>query len=192
MAIGIQNFPNINAPDSDYPNGRTRDRTLSQTGTPLNELTLGDMRQFFAKMMRQAAITPNGIPDNEYSGNQYFDAVNKTFDKYGASYIVDTSDLTLATDGENNSMFNAFVLVMPGASSGLNVNLPGTSFIKELTTITVVNDSSNSIAINSFDWALNHVVPAPTSTVTLTAGDSIEITFITISGQFNWIVSKKP
>src|SRR6185437_3659380 len=107
----------------------------------------GDFHQFFAKMLRYAGITANGLPDNEYNGNQYFASTNKNFGKYGSSYIVDTSDLTLTTDGEGNSMFNAFILVMPGASSGLNINLPGTLSIQELTTITIINDSSNSIAI---------------------------------------------
>jgi hypothetical protein len=77
MARGIQNFPNIISPDSDYPSGRIKDDTGANDGTPIDEETNGDIQEFFAKLMRLAAITPNTLPDNEYSGHQYVQALWK-------------------------------------------------------------------------------------------------------------------
>lgn len=75
MARGLQNLPNITAADSDYPNGRIKDNPGNNTGTPVNENSMGDIFQFFAKLMRTAAITPNGLPESEYSGQQYYQAL---------------------------------------------------------------------------------------------------------------------
>jgi hypothetical protein len=86
MARGLINYINIDAPDSDYPDGRVRNNNGSGNGTPLTELELGDYHQFFAKMMREAGITPNGLPDNEYTGHQYFDALRKAAPRY-KSYV---------------------------------------------------------------------------------------------------------
>jgi hypothetical protein len=101
MARGIQNFPNIETPDDDYPNGRVKDNAGAGDGTPLNEFVLGDFQQFFAKIMREAGITPNGLPDNEYSGNQYYQALlgvmkkeNTTFFKNSPLTVFSSVNLT--------------------------------------------------------------------------------------------------
>lgn len=77
MAIGLQNKPNTDAPDSDYPYGKTRDISSlgAGDGTPANTLVHGDFHQFFEKMMADAGITANGLFDNEYNGWQLFEAL---------------------------------------------------------------------------------------------------------------------
>ncbi len=75
MAIGLQNTDNVDAPDSDYPFGKVRDNDGSGNGTPANTKTLGDFHQFFAKILDAAGIVANGLPDNDYSGFQYFEAL---------------------------------------------------------------------------------------------------------------------
>lgn len=75
MAIGLQNFPNITPADSDYLAGRIKDNPGDGSGTPVNLLTNGDIQEFFAKLMNMASIVPNAIPDNEYSGHQYIEAL---------------------------------------------------------------------------------------------------------------------
>lgn len=155
MAIGIQNFPNINAPDSDYPNGRTRDRTLSQTGTPLNELTLGDMRQFFAKMMRQAAITPNGIPDNEYSGNQYFDALHISavpYKKYSARIF--QSSTTDPTGDIYDNTIGSIVWSRQGAGSYIGTLIGA---FQSQTTWCIITGACQFGAIEIFRASINAV-----------------------------------
>lgn len=82
MAIGIQNFQNIIPPSTDYPSGRIKDDTGIEDGTPVNQETNSDIQEFFAKMMRQAGIDPNGLPDNEYSGNQYWQAFERFLSKH--------------------------------------------------------------------------------------------------------------
>lgn len=76
MAIGLKNLPDIQAIDSDYPDGQIKDDSVpgSFDGTEVNKRAYADMHQFFAKIMREAGIEPNGIFDNEYSGNQYWEA----------------------------------------------------------------------------------------------------------------------
>lgn len=76
MARGLANYPNIIPPDSDYPDGQIKDRDGVTPGTPVNQETNADIHQFFAKLMREAGITPNGVLDNEYSGNQLWEALD--------------------------------------------------------------------------------------------------------------------
>lgn len=193
MARGLQNYPNVDAPDSIYPDGGIRDNPGDFTGTDFDTEVYGDMHQLHAKLLRQAAITPNGLPDNEYSGNQYFGAMNKNFNKYGVSKIFTDADepFTIPIYGEGPKMFNALIVIAPGTTAGSHIYLPDFE-ISELDTVTVVNDSSGTQNILSGTFAFNYNVPSPLAQETLLAGKTMEITFITISGQFNWIITKKP
>lgn len=76
MARGLQNYPEVTTPDSDYPNGRIIDDSGTENGTPVNEEVYGDAHQFLAKILREAGITANGFPENEYSGHQYYEALD--------------------------------------------------------------------------------------------------------------------
>lgn len=75
MARSIQNLTNVEAPSSDYPYGRVKNNTGSRNGTPVDEKLLGDVIQFFNRMMDEANISYNGLPDNDYSGFQLFTAL---------------------------------------------------------------------------------------------------------------------
>lgn len=79
MARSISTLPNIVAPDSDYPDGRLKDKVGSNPGTRVNEAMVGDISQFFSKIMRETGITFNNLPDNEYNENQLFEAMLKIF-----------------------------------------------------------------------------------------------------------------
>lgn len=79
MAIKLENKPNVDNSDPDYPYGKIKDNTGVGDGTPVNTLVYGDFHQFFAKMLSESGITPNGIPDNDYSGFQYFEALLNLF-----------------------------------------------------------------------------------------------------------------
>lgn len=74
MARNILQLTNVDPADSDYPSGRVRNNPGDNSGTPVNEALLGDMVQFFQKIMVEAGITPNQLPDNEYSGWQLYEA----------------------------------------------------------------------------------------------------------------------
>lgn len=75
MARELSGKPNVDAPDSDYPFGRIRDNSGIGDGTPVDEEVYGDFHQFFAKLMDVSLIPYNNLPDNEYSGFQYFEAL---------------------------------------------------------------------------------------------------------------------
>ena len=71
--------PNISPPDSDFPYGRIKNRAGAVPGTRVDELVMGDIIQFFEKLMADAGVTPNGLPDNAYTGFQLNEALSKLF-----------------------------------------------------------------------------------------------------------------
>lgn len=77
MARDIQDLTNTDAPSLDYPYGRVRDISSpgASDGTPVNEEMVGDVLQFFNKLMAEGGVTANGLPDNDYSGFQFFEAL---------------------------------------------------------------------------------------------------------------------
>ena len=77
MAYGLKNFPNILPPDGDYLSGRIKDDNGDGLGTPINQMTNGDLQEFFARLMKYAGIEPNDLPDSEYTGHQYIQALVK-------------------------------------------------------------------------------------------------------------------
>jgi hypothetical protein len=100
MAIRITDFPNTDAPDSDFPYGNVRNNTGSNDGTPVDKETMADMYQFFARMMTKAnevdsTFNYNGLPDNAYSGFQFFEALGLAINgawqtpSYAGNFIAD-------------------------------------------------------------------------------------------------------
>jgi hypothetical protein len=79
MARAITSLPNTIAPDTDYPGGRLKDKVGSNPGTRVNEPMVGDWSQFFDKIMRETGATYNNLPDNEYTGNQLYEALLNVF-----------------------------------------------------------------------------------------------------------------
>lgn len=77
MAIPITDLSNILAPDYDYPYGKFKDISApgASDGTPVNTDMTNDWSQFFAKLMDEGGVTFNGLPDNDYSGFQLFEAL---------------------------------------------------------------------------------------------------------------------
>lgn len=76
MAIGIQNFTNVDTSDpTNYPSGQIKDDTGAGDGTPVNVETNGDIQQFFTKLLELAGITASGDPDNETNGYQLIQAL---------------------------------------------------------------------------------------------------------------------
>lgn len=105
LAIGIENYPNITAADAYFPDGSIRDKTPSLPGTPVNKTVYDDIHQFFAKLLRIAGITASGIPENEYSGFQYVEALKKVTRPYKI-YVAEgfqngTNDPNVSNEFEN-------------------------------------------------------------------------------------------
>lgn len=98
---------NVDAPDSDYPYGKIRDNPGNNTGTPINEQVYGDFHQFFERLMDKqqggplADVVPNGLPDNDYTGFQLFEAlenvVNRLIGKDQLSFVISGGGAAIAT-----------------------------------------------------------------------------------------------
>lgn len=81
MALAITDKPNTDPIDADYPYGNIRDRIGTTPGTPVSQEVYADFHQFFARIMALAEVTPNGLPDNAYSGFQLVEALFKVINR---------------------------------------------------------------------------------------------------------------
>ena len=75
MAKDLELKTNVTAPTADYPSGGIRNDTGAGDGTPVTEAVYGDFHQFFAKILRDANITPNDLPENTTNDFQYNEAL---------------------------------------------------------------------------------------------------------------------
>jgi len=66
---------NIDAATSDYPKGRVRDKATGINGTIFNEVLMGDIFENIQKLIANAGITENNLPDNTSNGHQILDAL---------------------------------------------------------------------------------------------------------------------
>lgn len=76
MAQNIANEEGI-VSDANYPSGYKIDNESTVVGEIINQ----DMIQFFQKMMKIAALTPNNRDDNEVNGYQFLSALYATLRK---------------------------------------------------------------------------------------------------------------
>lgn len=158
MARGLENYQNIDAPDSDFPNGRSRDNPGNNTGTPVKEETVGDYQQFFAKLMRIAALTPNTLPDNEYNGFQYIDAGRVAFQRYRSNYQAPGSGGTITIA----PFEQALIYVPPGTvPGGTNVQLPDMADTCDGHTVDVVNDDPSETVDMLADINIGYATAPP-------------------------------
>lgn len=160
LHIGIQNFPNIHAPDSTFPNGSIRDQTLSLPGTPVNKETVGDMYEFFAKLMREAGITANGIPDNEYNGNQLFAALWNLINFTSVRVITGLPLISIIV-----SNLNQLVNIDPGANTGHILALNPTGDNRQWPCCQVTNNSGFDVDVTDLNGddvngSVTYVLPA--------------------------------
>lgn len=107
MATGLENYPRITPPDSDYPNGNLKDTLPGDPGTPVNTKVYSDIHQFFAKLLRLVGITANGLPENEYTGFQYLLALIQ---------YVGISKKVINTGFSGSSIINCTVSALPVAN----------------------------------------------------------------------------
>lgn len=143
MAIGLENYENISPPDSDYPDGNIKDNTGLFDGTPFDKNTYADIHQTFAKLLRLATITPNGLPENEYNGFQYLEAMRKLFCDVGVYVEFDRSYSLVV-----NALFNPLIEIPSGSPNLGDIafeSIAGYEF--DLLTATIKNNSSNSVDV---------------------------------------------
>lgn len=127
-----------NSNPTDFPDGRLRDSSppAVRNGTVLEEATLGDLHQFFLKLMREAGITPNGAADTD-GASQFFNALVAVIRSTSATSDV-PGTVERATQAEVNAGtdFERFVSPFTLAGRIATTLLAG---IAELATQTEVN-----------------------------------------------------
>lgn len=102
MAIALSTKTNVEAPSVDYPYGSIKDNTGLNDGTPVNRAVYTDMHQFFQRLLDQAGITANGLPDNATNTYQLFLALIANI---RATFATETDRGTaeIATQAETNT-----------------------------------------------------------------------------------------
>lgn len=113
MAIRLQSKTNVIAPAAPYPYGRIKDNPGDGSGTPVNEQVYGDFHQFFAKLLDDAGITGNDLPENSTNTFQYILALNAVIKN-----IVSDSSVSYITTG---------ITFQNSAAGGTNLGMKKTS-----------------------------------------------------------------
>lgn len=98
----MRNLEDVNNTDpisSDYPHGKVRDKSLTDSGTSVTESLIGDLITTLEKIKSESKISANHLPDNETNGYQLLEALFATFQKnIGVSDSITLDDPnTLAT-----------------------------------------------------------------------------------------------
>ena len=90
----LVNVTNVDSPDADYPKGRVRDKVGATLGTEYSEILHGDVIQFFQKLIIDAGVTENDLPDNVTNGYQLVEALETKLSSW-SSYTVLNGDMTV-------------------------------------------------------------------------------------------------
>jgi hypothetical protein len=187
MAIGISNYPNIHAPDSDYLEGDIKDDTGSDDGTPVNRLVYGDVHQTLAKIMRMPGafsgqnIVPNGLRDNEYNGFQYVQALLELFGRNKRLFVKDGLPSTDVVESD----YNTVVLSRESCPTGHNVSMAAPTG-SNIGRIFVYNYSPHSLNIFTVGAENINGVAPPFVVPTQTA---IEFTYTSVGP--NWTITER-
>lgn len=186
MATGIQNYPNIEPADSDYPDGSIKDNPGDNTGTPYNKLVYDDIHQTFAKLLRLAGsvgsggTTPNGLPENEYNGFQYLKALFELVGSHRKMIIMDDTNVANLIEGD----YNEVVLVrdIAGPTNSVVIQVPTGANIGK---VTVYNYSAYTFNILPFG---SETIDSTTPPYVVPATAAVELTY---DGVSDWEVTKR-
>jgi hypothetical protein len=175
MARDLANKTDVDSPDSDYPFGRIRDEFGNNDGTPFDEQLYGDFHQFFSKMFDESGLTYNNLPDNAYSGFQFYEALQENIAKFKSIevYFTNTSLTDIALGGVSVffSFFGVGAFTLPSAT----VNNIGKK-------IKILNISTFDLTLLPFGSDTIAPIPTPNPLI-LKQGDSVDL-YIAITGQW--------
>ncbi len=96
----LTSVPNIVGVSADYPNGRIRNSSTGISGTGVVEELYGDIIQFFEKLVIDAGISKNNMPDNVTNGYQLIAALDARI-VTGSNTISVSSGSTFLGSGAN-------------------------------------------------------------------------------------------
>ena len=93
--IALANKTNVDNTNANYPFGKLINDTGTNNGTPIDEQVYNDIHQFFEKLMFEAGITANNLPDNDTNGYQLYNALkvlcNNSWTNSGIVYTTHAS-----------------------------------------------------------------------------------------------------
>lgn len=133
MARNKVNQTNIdNSDPANYPNGRIKNNTGGGDGTPVNEVTKGDIHEFFDKLMRLYGINHNGLPDNTTNGYELVDAARALASKNDFILPLTTAAGVLNVPVKLGKLLNDESIILKatadkGAETHIKGSLDGTS-----------------------------------------------------------------
>jgi hypothetical protein len=155
MAIKLASKPNVDAPGGDYPYGNIKDDTGSNDGTPLNKLVHADFHQYFAKLLADAQITGNDLPESTSNTFQYILALKKLINTE-KTLKVDTTSTSNAGTGET-TVFSYTVAASKLATDGdsIKIALHGKVFLNKNPTIRVKIDGNTYAQISLLNTSSN-------------------------------------
>lgn len=139
MARNLALKTNVEPVDSDYPFGRIKDDDGSGNGTPVDEAVYGDFHQFFAKLFADSKLTYNNLPDNDYSGFQFIQALQKTYKR--STGVKTISSATALTNNDRNKL-----IYCNGASSYI-VNLLNSNNLLDGESVIITNANTGGLDI---------------------------------------------
>ena len=101
--IQLKNKENTTPPDYDYPFGDMKDDTNAglDDGNRMNRNFHSDYVQFFEKMFSDSGILANGLPDNDYTGFQLYEAfqrLTRSYAVYEATLTQESTDDPIVTE----------------------------------------------------------------------------------------------
>lgn len=88
---------NVDNTDPNYPNGKSKDNTGANDGTPVDFERLNDFDQYAEQLMARSGITPNGLPDKQDTGYQLPDAMEVIAGGRSKTYPIPPLDATTGT-----------------------------------------------------------------------------------------------
>lgn len=134
MANDKATLTNIDKSDLvNYPNARIKDNTGVGDGTPVNRQVYSDLHEFFAKLMRLAAISYNGLPDSEGNGYQLVQAAQALAGKNDLLYTLNSDGTTVSITTKLGILQNGELLLCKSAFNyGTEASIAGSDVSKTL------------------------------------------------------------
>lgn len=149
MARKLSNKVNVDPISGAYPYGRVKDNPGDNTGTPMDELLLGDLIQFFEKLMDASGITFNNQPESNTNGFQFISALRQYIRQTSAT-TTEKGTSTRASQSDVNTGTDLTSFVSPGTLSGRTATETRSGVI-ELATQTETNaGTDNERALTAF------------------------------------------
>lgn len=134
------------------------------SGTIADVAMMADMLVFFQKMMDEAAVTPNNLPDNSVNGFQLYEALIKTPDIFNTGTAVFPATITFSSNSTsidtnptpptiqnivltntNGRVGKTTKLVMKGNAAGTTIGISSSD-----TSPVIFGDTTGSIGAGSY------------------------------------------